>query len=309
MRKSLTLLLICILAVSCLAQNPNQPQPQIATTLAFPLLNPPQAPVSLNIATSGAPGPSSSTVFYWLVAEFPIGNSTPAGPFQAFNVPATLSGGNFEILNWPAVAGATGYDVLKTTTNMAPTGACACAVVTNTANTTVNDQSNSTGAYTVNTFSANGVMVQLTNEPYSPGVSHLVLRQAGLQLGDLSTSTNRTFRNLSGNTATITTTTLYTVPQSGLYKVNFYMDSQAVCVTPGPASVQLTIGWADTLGSHTFNPSTPLALGTLGPFSAGQASINVYVTVGQNITYATALVACTSGTATYSLRMEVEQLF
>lgn len=172
--------IVAMLAVPGLAQNPNQPQPQTATTLAFPLLNPPQAPVNLNIATSGAPGPSSSTVFYWLVAEFPIGNSTPAGPFQAFNVPATLSGGNFEILNWPSVASATGYDVLKTTTNVAPTGACGCAVVINTAATTVNDQSNSTSAYTVTTFAPASVQVQLDNEATGvPGQSAITARQNG----------------------------------------------------------------------------------------------------------------------------------
>src|SRR6266849_6169029 len=151
-RKLLMLILaITLSALPGMAQNPTQPQPQTATTLAFPLINPPTPPPTLNIAISGAPGPSSSTQFYWLVSNFAIGNSSPSGPFQAFNVPATLSGGNFMILNWPSVANAVTYDVLKTSTAAPPTGACNCAVVVGTSATTVNDQANATNSYTVNT--------------------------------------------------------------------------------------------------------------------------------------------------------------
>jgi hypothetical protein len=180
-RKLLSLILITALAaLPGTAQNPTQPQPQTATTLAFPLINPPVPPPTLNIAISGAPGPSSSTVFYWLVANFAIGNSSPSGPFQAFNVPTTLSGGNFEILNWPAVAGALTYDVLKTSTAAPPTGACACAVVVGTSAITVNDQSNSTSAYTVNTFASQSATVVIDNEGSGVnGVAGLVARQGG----------------------------------------------------------------------------------------------------------------------------------
>lgn len=175
--------LIMALSLFSLAQNPAQPQPQVATTLSFPLLNPPVPPPTLNIAINGAPGPSSSTVYYWLVSEFPIGNSSPSGPFQAFNVPTTLSGSNYEILNWPPVAGATGYDVLKTTTPVPPTGACACAVVINTASTTVNDQSNSTSAYTVNTFPITSAQIVLDNEASGvAGVAIPTARQGGALL-------------------------------------------------------------------------------------------------------------------------------
>lgn len=309
-RNAFTMLLIAVLTLMpVMAQNPQQPQPSTATTLSFLLLNPPVPPPSLNIATNGAPGPSSSTKYYWLVSNFPIGNSSPSGPFQAFNVPATLSGTNYEILNWPPVASATSYDVLKTSTPAPPTGACACAVVTGTSALTVNDQSNSTSGYTVSTFDPSTAIFQLTNEPYAAAASHLVLRQGGIQLSDLSTGNARVFSSNTGQTASISSTPLYTVPQTGLYKLNYYMDSQLVCATPGPAAVQLTVGWADTFGSHTFSPSTPLALGTLGPNTGGQAAVNMFVSAGQNITFQTALTGCTTGTATYSLRLELEQLF
>lgn len=178
LKKLFTLILITtIAALPGMAQNPSQPQPLSATTLNFLLINPPVPPPTLNIAISGAPGPSSSTQFYWLVANFPIGNSTPSGPFQAFNVPTTLSGGNFEILNWSTVAGATTYDVLKTSTAAPPTGACACAVVIATAAITVNDQSNSTSAYTVNTFSSTAASIVWDNEATGvPGVSVMTPR-------------------------------------------------------------------------------------------------------------------------------------
>lgn len=180
-RNLLTTLLLAVLTMlPLMAQNPVQPQPQIVTTLSFPLINPPVPPPTLTIAINGAPGPSSSTVYYWLVADFPIGNSSPSGPFQAFNVPATLSGSNYEILNWPSVAGATTYDVLKTSTPSPPTGACACAVVVGTSALAVNDQSNSTLAYTVSTFAQTDALIQLDNEATGvPGISNLTARQTG----------------------------------------------------------------------------------------------------------------------------------
>lgn len=186
-QRLLTPILIITLAIAGLAQNPAQPQPQVATTLAFPLMNPPGSPPSLNLAISGVPGPSSSTKFYWLVSNFPIGNSSPSGPFQAFNVPATLSGANFMILNWPAVAGASTYDVLKTNTATPPTGACACAVVVGTAALTVNDQANATLAYTVNTFPVQSVTQQLDSEATGvAGLAHVMLRQGNVLVNDLS---------------------------------------------------------------------------------------------------------------------------
>jgi hypothetical protein len=172
--------IVLMLAAFAGAQNPTQPQPITATTISLPLLNPPAPPASANIQTTGTPGPSSNTVYYWLVSEFAIGNSSPAGPFEADNVPATLTSSNYETISWPSVLNALSYDVLKTTTNVPPTGACACAVTVGTTSLSVQDQSTSTSSYTVNTFNAPGAQIQIDNENNgTAGVSMIYARQSG----------------------------------------------------------------------------------------------------------------------------------
>lgn len=210
-RKLISIALTLLLGVGAAFPQSTPPPPIAASSVTLTLSNPPGSPPTATIAISGAPGPSSSTKFYWLVANFPIGNSSPSGPFQAFNVPATLSGGNFIILNWPTVAGATSYDVLKTSTAAPPTGACACAVTggTGLTATTVNDQANATVAYTVNTFDPNSVATRFTNEnPNITGENNLGLaaimqRQNGTVLG-FETITSYQVRFLQANPFTIT---------------------------------------------------------------------------------------------------------
>jgi len=186
--RSLYALLVFFGAASLFAQGPPPAQPtQLVTSRLWvtPETPAPQQVPSANVQVSGSAG--NATFFYWIVSRYTIGNSTPAGPFAITNAPNTLSGSNFDAVLWRPVsdAGIT-YDVLRTTTPVMPSGACACAVATNVSGSSTNDQSNSLSAYTVTTLDPNVLNLTISNEVQSLGVSHLILRQNGVQIADLS---------------------------------------------------------------------------------------------------------------------------
>ena len=91
-----------------------------------------------------------SQIHYWVVARYPIGDTQAAGPATANNTVGVpnLTAVNFVVVTWGAVAGATNYDVLRAITPAFPILPCtACAVVLNTALTTVTDNSAAGLAY------------------------------------------------------------------------------------------------------------------------------------------------------------------
>jgi len=171
------------------AQGPPPAQPtqlvsnRIWITPAQPM---PQQVPNADLGVSGNPG--QAMLFYWVVSRYPLGNSTPAGPFSITNAPNTLSVSNFVIVNFTPVSdpGVT-YDVLKTSTPAMPSGSCACAVATNVTSLPLNDQSNSTSGYTVTTFDPNTANLTLTNEVQGAGSAHLILRKNGVFVCDVST--------------------------------------------------------------------------------------------------------------------------
>lgn len=180
------LFVVLALVAAGLAQN-NSQAPESLTTLKLniPLLTPPVASGSGGAQVVGNPGPQ--TYYYWVVSQFPVGASSPAGPFLASQVPNTLTVSNYVSVFWQPVAGATSYDLLRTTTPSAPSGTCACAVSTGLTAPAANDQSNSLNAYVVNPFDASVLGLSLTNEVTGSGASHLYLRQNGVLVADLST--------------------------------------------------------------------------------------------------------------------------
>jgi len=115
-------------------------------TLSLFAASPPgPAPVSVN--TFGSPG--NTTLFYWVVARYPVGRSGVTGPWSTSFANATLSANNGVLISWTALPDATGYDVLKTTTAIPPVpGTCTCALAINTPNTTVSDTGGALSAYT-----------------------------------------------------------------------------------------------------------------------------------------------------------------
>jgi hypothetical protein len=154
-------LLFSLAAVPAAGQVTNTATDYVAKRIQLTLLNPPQLVPTASISVSGGPG--SATYYYWIVATTAIGNTSPAGPFPAYNAPSTLSGGNFNQIFWTTVPNALTYDVLRTSGTAPPFGACACAVATAVAGNTTNDQANALNAYTVTTLDPSTLTITLTN--------------------------------------------------------------------------------------------------------------------------------------------------
>lgn len=155
-----------------------------AQGITFPLMiGAPAAPAG-TASVAGAPG--ANVYFYWIVGTYTVGKSKPYGPLAVLNAP-TLSASNYVTISPQYPPGVQSVDVLRTTTATIPAGACSCAVATAVTSGNVNDQGASLGAYTMATLDVNTVQLSLTNEPISTGVTHLILRQNGVQVADLNT--------------------------------------------------------------------------------------------------------------------------
>lgn len=109
-------------------------------------------PAQVGFVQAQVVGPQgSSNYYYWVVAKYPGGNATPAGPATITNGPSTLSVSNYINITWNSVSGATSYDVLKTTTPVLPvTGNT--ALVTSLVGTAISDTGGALSSYTVNTL-------------------------------------------------------------------------------------------------------------------------------------------------------------
>jgi hypothetical protein len=171
------------LASLCWGQNPS---PSVTTRqLNLPIFETNITPATqANLSVSGNPGPQ--TIYYWMVTNFTLGSGTPIGPFILNNAPNTLSSGNYVIVTPVFPAGIVSIDLLKTSTATAPSGACNCAVSTGVTSGSINDQSNSTSSYTVAPANEALYVFELQNEVQSTGVTHLILRQNGVFVADLS---------------------------------------------------------------------------------------------------------------------------
>lgn len=197
---------IMLLAASCFAQvnNPPASLPQYTLVFSNPVFS---QPTGMTVTPNGTPG--STNYCYWVVVDTFIGNKTPGNPQPGNTAPAlagcnatsanTLNGSNFNTISWnatpqptpyPAATPFAGvalstYDVLRTTNNTAPTGACNCAVATAQSGTTVNDQSNSLSAYTVQTFTTDGLSGRAGNLPLvNPG--HVYGEQGSIQCSGIA---------------------------------------------------------------------------------------------------------------------------
>jgi hypothetical protein len=123
---------------------------QESAAIPFNAPPPPMIP-SASAVVIGQPG--NGTHYYWIVAKYVGGNSSPAGPITVTSAPllGQLSTLRFVKINWQAAANATGYDVLRTAVNSRPSGACDCALVTGTTDLEVLDIGAALSAYTVTT--------------------------------------------------------------------------------------------------------------------------------------------------------------
>jgi hypothetical protein len=163
-----------------------QPEPVLTTEITMPVfMTNPSPAFGATLGIVGNPG--RQTIYYWISANYLVGSASLAGPFVETQARDNLSANNYVTVNPQLPASATSYDVLKTSTPISPTGACACAVATAVSPGAItNDQSNSTGAYTVNPANLTSLTMTLANEVQSAGVSHLILRQNGVLVSDLS---------------------------------------------------------------------------------------------------------------------------
>jgi len=194
MKTAFRMLLVFALAIASA-----QAQTVTAQKVQIPLTDTPQAPTTGSASVIGNSGPR--TLYYWIVANFTVGASSPGGPFVITNAPNQVSGANYVRVSWGVVPGATSYDVLRTGTAVAPTGACGCAVTTGATLTTFNNTSDTLGAYTVNAVTPSLFQLSLANEGVSAGASHLILRQYGTLVADLSIGSTGTVTK-NGNLAT-----------------------------------------------------------------------------------------------------------
>jgi hypothetical protein len=253
-------------------------------------LNP--APASgASVQLSGNPGPK--TIFYWVVANYLVGNATLAGPFAITNAPNTLSGSNFVKVAPLLPSGATGYDLLKTVTTIPPGGACACAVATGVAvGTVTNDQANSTGAYTVNTLDLNTLNLTLTNEVQSAGVAHLMLRSAkpGVASVDLSAPVV-TVAQLRASAASW--------PPPGSIRWGIWMAPDQTAITGNNQSIAQVLAAGKSLDYPDFNIVTyGTAPGSIQKFGQGEITL----ITGNASSSAIAITAITEGGFLHSKR-------
>lgn len=156
-------------------------------SVGWSLQNPPLPVPSASITLVGNPGPA--TYNFWIVANYTIGNSQPAGPFTLSSGPNSFSASNYARVSWTGAPGALTYDVLETPTSFPPSGACGCAVATGQVGSTFNVVSNSLNAYVVSSIDANYYTVTSQNAGSASGVSKLLFQLPdGTFMGSLDTT-------------------------------------------------------------------------------------------------------------------------
>lgn len=123
--------------------------------------------------------------------------------------------------------------------------------------------------------------------------------------------------SLAGQKAAIAPTNLCASPAcgSGQYRVSYYLDSTATCLSPGRAETALTIGWKDETSARTIrvpllgagiSGGNGLSLGGTSNFGSG--SISLWSAGNAPITYSTAYTPCATGAGGYAVRIAVEKV-
>ena len=156
MRRSVLIAMICgALCGNLAAQNALGPAQQLILSAPDP-----QAPSNVTASYTGSPG--SDTLYYWVVANYPGGESSlaPAPPLRSVGA---LTASNSVLVSWRAVGGATSYDVLRTTSPTVPTNGCSCVVSAATTSTFTSDTGAALTAWTENSISAASATISVNN--------------------------------------------------------------------------------------------------------------------------------------------------
>lgn len=106
--------------------------------------------------------------------------------------------------------------------------------------------------------------------------------------------------SLTGQTAAIGATTIFTPDAVGTYRVSVYM----VCTTAGTGTLSCTIGFTDNHQAQTTDPASSIDLSGAGNASSGVTFIQ---STAVAITYTTAI-AGLAGNPEYSLYITLEQM-
>lgn len=205
LRSLLVLALAPLLAVAAASQS--APSSPITTQqLTIPLAAAPRPVPGATVRVVGNSG--NSTYYYWVVSDFLIGDSQPAGPFAAQTAPNTLSAQNYVQVSFQPVQGALTYDVLRTATPAAPTGDCTCAVAIATGSGVVNDQGATLQAYTVSQYNPSLADITLTNQPTGAGANELSIGFGGVQKLSFASSGAVNYSFFSSSSPAITPTSI-----------------------------------------------------------------------------------------------------
>lgn len=113
-------------------------QSQLTLTTPAP---PPIVSVGANY-TGG--GNYNTPIYYWAVVRYPSGAAIPTGPAIANGTPGSsnLNATHLVTISWTSMPNATGYDVVRSDTPNYPAPCNTCAVVLNTALTSITDTGN-----------------------------------------------------------------------------------------------------------------------------------------------------------------------
>ena len=224
MKHTCKLLLSFLIGATTLLVAQQQAPPIYTSQVNMPLYSVNLAPVTqANTAVVGTPG--NTTIYYWMVSNFLLGQSSADWPVHS---PKCRRDSDFRQLCAihtrvsPGRRRSTERRYPKTSTITPPIGACNCAVATGQVSGTVNDQSNATTSYTLSPVNPNIYGLELQNEVQGAGTSHLILRQNGVFVIDLSTgaSTSGTVTSvtcgagLTGGTFTVSGTCALAIPVS-----------------------------------------------------------------------------------------------
>jgi hypothetical protein len=201
-------------------QGSNAQTPITTNQLTLSLADAPQPIASANVSLVGNPG--HRTMYYWVVTEGVIGQSSPAGPFILFGAADTFSASAGAQITFAASNGVS-YDVLRTTTPTPPTGACNCAIATALIySLSVADASESLLSYTLAPVNASQNVAVIKNTSASAGLNQVSINGVPISYATLNTTTG----SLGGSGLTAGACSSTTVVISGA------SIGQAVVVTP-----------------------------------------------------------------------------
>jgi len=264
-----------------------------------------QASVSL----SGNPGPQ--TIYYWMVSNFVLGSSSPVGPFVIQDAASTLSSSRYVQISPVYPANVLSIDLLKSLSPIPPSGACACAVATGVTSGAINDQSNSTSAYTVSPVNVSAFTMTLTNEVQATGSTHLILRQNGAFVADLSTGggTGSPFQSLTtigtSGPATLIAGVL-NIPQysgGGGFSITGFSGGSTVEIGATVTNPGFTASYSSLPSSasisNTDGIDSPLTLTT--PFTSGTVVGSFVKTIQTSTTFTLSATSGTTATATQAI--------